>query len=206
MESLPWFLLASIALIVTPGPDLIYVLTRGIADGKWAGVASAIGVTTGILVHTVTASLGLAVLLRTSTMMFWALKIAGGVYLMHLGWQMIKNKKALEVVTCRSSFDLRRCFIQGFWSNVLNPKVALFFVAFLPQFVSEVNPHQSFHMIGLGLVFAAMTVVFLVTLGVFAGGVGVWLRARKNLARRIRIGSGSVLMLLGLRLLVPQKG
>ena len=108
MESLTLFILASIALIVTPGPDIIYVLTRGIADGKWSGVISAIGVTAGILVHTMAAALGLAVLLKTSTYAFCALKVVGGLYLIYLGYQVIKNKKALEITGLQKSFEFRK--------------------------------------------------------------------------------------------------
>jgi len=205
MESLTLFIIASIALIVTPGPDIIYVLTRGIADGKWSGVMSAIGVTSGILIHTMAAALGLAVLLKTSVYAFWTLKVAGGIYLMYLGYQVMKNKKAFEIAELQKSFDMKRCFIQGFLSNLLNPKVALFFVAFLPQFVSEENSSHSFYMIALGLIFALMTISFLMILGLFAGGIGSWLKERKKIAGKIRIGSGTVLMLLGLRLIVPQK-
>jgi threonine/homoserine/homoserine lactone efflux protein len=205
MESLTLFIIASIALIVTPGPDIIYVLTRGIADGKWSGMMSAIGVTSGILVHTMAAALGLAVLLKTSMYAFWTLKVAGGIYLMYLGYQLIKNKKAFEITRIQNKFDIKKCFIQGFLSNVLNPKVALFFVAFLPQFVSEESLNHSFSMIGLGLIFALMTIIFLMILGLFAGSIGSWLKERKRIAGKIRIGSGTVLMLLGLRLIVPQK-
>ena len=110
MESLTIFIIASIALIVTPGPDIIYVLTRGIADGKRSGAVSAVGVTSGILIHTMAAALGLAVLLKTSTYAFWTLKIAGGIYLMYLGYQVIKNKQALDIIHCRDCFDI----INGF--------------------------------------------------------------------------------------------
>jgi threonine/homoserine/homoserine lactone efflux protein len=205
MESLAFFMLASIALIVTPGPDIIYVLTRGIADGKRSGVMSAIGVTAGILVHTMAAALGLAVLLKTSTYAFWTLKVAGGIYLMYLGYQVIKNKKALEITGLQKSLDIKKCFLQGFLSNVLNPKVALFFVAFLPQFINKDSANQSLDMIIFGLIFAVMTILFLMVLGLFAGGIGIWLKQRKKIASKVRIGSGTVLILLGLRLIVPQK-
>ena len=98
----------------------------------------------------------------------------------------------------------KNVFIQGFLSNVLNPKVAQFFVAFLPQFVSEESLNHSFNMIGLGLIFALMTIIFLMILGLFAGSIGSWLKEKKRIAGKIRIGSGTVLMLLGLRLIVPQ--
>jgi len=205
MESFTLFIIASIALIFTPGPDIIYVLTQGIADGKRSGVISAAGVTTGILIHTMAAALGLAVLLKTSTYAFWALKVVGGIYLMYLGYQVIKNKQALEITGLQKSLDTKKCFLQGFFSNVLNPKVALFFVAFLPQFVNKDSANQSLDMIIFGLIFALMTIIFLMVLGFFAGGIGIWLKQRKKIAGKIRIGSGTVLMLLGLRLILPQK-
>ena len=205
MDSFTIFLIASIALIVTPGPDIIYVLTRGIADGKRSGAVSAVGVTSGILIHTMAAALGLAVLLKTSTYAFWTLKVAGGIYLMYLGYQVIKNKQALELTGIQNSLDMRKCFFQGFFSNVLNPKVALFFVAFLPQFVNKDSPNQSFDMIFLGMIFAFMTIIFLMLLGLFAGGIGGWLKQRRKIAGKIRLRSGTVLMLLGLRLVLPQK-
>ena len=88
---------------------------------------------------------------------------------------------------------------------MLNPKVALFFIAFLPQFVPKDSLNSSYNMIGLGLIFALLTIIFLIILGLFAGAIGAWLRERKGIAGKITIGSGTVLMLLGLRLIVPQK-
>jgi len=205
MEQLPLFIAASIALIITPGPDIIYVLTRGIADGRRAGVMSAIGVTFGILFHTVAASLGLALLLQTSVYAFWALKIIGGIYLIYLGIQIIKNKKGYEIKEFNHHFDTKKCLIQGFLSNVLNPKVALFFVAFLPQFVSVDVQDNSIYLIILGLIFALMTIVFLTILGLFSGVIGTWLQERRKAAGRIRIGSGVIIMVLGFRLLISQK-
>jgi threonine/homoserine/homoserine lactone efflux protein len=205
MESLPLFLIASIALIITPGPDIIYVLTRGISDGKRAGLLSAIGVTLGILFHTITSSLGLALLLKTSVYAFWALKIIGGSYLVYLGFQVLKNKNAFVLNVCQKNFDNKKCLMQGLLTNVLNPKVALFFVAFLPQFVNMENQNHNIYMIFLGLIYALMTIVCLAILGFFAGSIGTWLQKRKRIAGKIRLGSGTILILLGVRLLVPQK-
>lgn len=204
MESFTFFLIASTALIITPGPDSIYVLTRGIAEGKLPGVISAIGVTSGILVHTVAAALGIAVLLKTSTYAFWVLKACGGIYLIYLGCQMIKTRNSFDISELRTKTDIKKCFIQGFISNVLNPKVALFFVAFLPQFVDMNSSDHSLNMIALGLIFALMTVIFLVTVGVFAGTIGKWLNRKKHIAGKIRFGSGTFLLLLGLDLMIPR--
>ena len=203
MESLPLFILASVVLIITPGPDLLYVLTRGIAGGRQSGVASALGVTTGILVHTIAAVLGLAVLLKTSTVGFLLVKTAGGIYLVYIGVQMIRNRKAIDLMESDRGIDSKRCFLQGFISNVLNPKIALFFVTFLPQFVSMENAHHGLCMAGLGLLFAAMTVVFLVLLGLFAGQVGAWLQKKKGAPVLLNSAAGTLLVGLGLFILKP---
>jgi threonine/homoserine/homoserine lactone efflux protein len=205
MESLPLYIIAALALIVTPGPDVIYVLSRGIADGRVGGLMSALGVTCGILIHTLAASLGLAVLLQTSAIGFWILKLAGGVYLVYLGIQVIKNKKAFDLYINREGINIKKCFVQGFLSNVLNPKVALFFVAFLPQFVDLNSPHYSAHMIGLGLIYAVMTILFLSILGIFSGIIGVWLKSKRSVTGKVRWVSGLVLMVLGVRLLAFQR-
>lgn len=128
-----------------------------------------------------------------------------GTYLDLIEITIIKNKIALEVSGFQKNFDMKKCFIQGFLSNVLNPKVALFFVAFFPHFVCEDSLNRGFSMIGLGLIFDLMTIIFLLILGLFSGGIGSWLKEKKNIAGKIRIGSGTVLILLGLRLIVPQK-
>lgn len=205
MESLPLFIFASAVLIVTPGPDLIYVLTRGIAGGRRSGVVSAVGVTAGLLVHTLAAALGLAVLLQTSTIGFLALKTAGGLYLIYLGCQMVRNRGRIDLAGVGTRMGVRRCFVQGFVSNVLNPKIALFFVTFLPQFVSLESTNQSLYMAGLGLLFAFMTVIFLLVLGLFAGQIGSWLQHRKQVTSHINGGAGSALVLLGLFLLRPDQ-
>jgi threonine/homoserine/homoserine lactone efflux protein len=203
MTSLYLFIAASAVLIATPGPDVIYVLTRGMSGGRIAGIMSAIGVTSGILVHTVAASLGLTVLLQTSTYAFWTMKIIGGGYLIYLGIQMIRKRRDLVLKRTEADVRTRQCIWQGFLSNVFNPKVALFFVAFLPQFVNPGMENQSVHMIFLGLLFALMTLIFLVILGVFAGAVSSWLYRRKEVGERIGGASGAVLMILGIRLLLP---
>lgn len=205
MESFPLFLAASVALIITPGPDILYVLSRGIAEGRWAGAMSALGITCGILVHTLAASLGLAVLLRTSGMAFSALKIAGGLYLIFVGWQLITSRKGLDLSSGQTTLGLKTCFAQGFMTNVLNPKVALFFVAFLPQFVRSESAHHALAMIGLGLTFALMSVVFLTTLGLASGSVGLWLQTRHRAATILPLASGSAIIALGVSLLMPFK-
>ena len=205
MESLPLFITACIALIITPGPDVLYVLTRGIADGRWAGIMSAAGITSGILVHTLAVSLGLAVLLKTSTYAFWALKIGGGLYIIYLGRQMLKNTEAFALNGLQQTYGLKKCFLQGLLCNVLNPKVALFFVAFLPQFARMDSPRHGLYLIGLGLIYYLLSFIIMVSFGFFAGTIGSWLNEFKQAAGKIRFASGTILVLLGLSLLVPQR-
>ena len=194
------FLAASWILIITPGPDMIYVITRGISQGRKAGVISAIGVTLGILVHTVFAAFGLAIILRTSALAFLAVKFAGSGYLIYLGAQALRNKSDFALSEDKPKAGIRTIFIQGILSNVLNPKIALFFLAFLPQFVNLSHGNASIQMAYYGLTFALFGIVFLVILGYFSGSIGSWLSSKQYLAQKIRWFTGSILIALGLRL------
>ena len=194
------FLAASWVLIITPGPDMMYVVTRGISQGKTAGMISAVGVTLGILVHTVFAAFGLAVILRTSALAFLAVKFAGAGYLIYLGLKAMKNKSDVTFNKRKSKASVRTIFVQGVLSNVLNPKIALFFLAFLPQFVDPGHGSASAQMVCLGLTFALCGIVFLVLLGYFSGRMGAWFSSKQKFAQKIRWFTGSILIALGLRL------
>ena len=126
------FFVASWALILTPGPDMLYVLTRGIVQGHRAGVISALGVTLGILVHTLAAAFGLAVLLQTSAVAFLVVKYIGALYLIYLGIKALRDTRSFAFHGDRQAVPVRAILWQGVLSNVTNPKIALFFLAFLP--------------------------------------------------------------------------
>ncbi|WP_205427805.1 LysE family translocator [Halorussus sp. MSC15.2] len=151
------FVTAAMALVLTPGPDTVFVLTQGVSEGRRGGLASALGVSTGVLVHTTAATLGLAALLRASALAYAAVKYAGAAYLLYLGAKTLRRGDELDfsdagsdetasaagatgatnVASPASGPDLRSGFLRGVTVNVLNPKVALFFLAFLPQFVGS---------------------------------------------------------------------
>jgi threonine/homoserine/homoserine lactone efflux protein len=194
------FFTASWVLIITPGPDMIYVVTRGISQGRKAGVISAIGVTLGILVHTIFAAFGLAILLRTSALAFLVVKFAGAGYLIYLGVQAVRIKSDFMFTNDKPNVGIKKIFVQGILSNVLNPKIALFFLAFLPQFVHPDNGSAAIQMVCLGLTFALFGIIFLVVLGYFSGGIGTWLSKKQYFTQKIRWFSGSILIALGLRL------
>ncbi len=188
-------------LIITPGPDLIYVLTKGISCGKKAALTSAVGVTLGILVHTVFAALGLSLILQTSALAFTLVKIIGAGYLIYLGAKMLKNNGPQFDLEEESEIPLRKVFLQGLISNTLNPKVALFFMAFLPQFIRTSETGASpVPFILLGSIFACFTLTFLITLGYFSGYVGQYLKTKASIAKWIQNISGLVMILLGIRL------
>jgi threonine/homoserine/homoserine lactone efflux protein len=194
------FVTLSWILIITPGPDLLYVLTRGISIGRKAGLISAVGVTLGILVHTTFAAFGLSIILKTSALAFMIVKSVGAGYLIYIGIKTILEKKKFDLKKT-AEIKNNKIFIQGLFSNVLNPKVALFFMAFLPQFVNAKGQESiAIQFVVLGLIFAFFTVVFLTTLGYFSGLIGQYLFRNSTIATRLQSVSGFILILLGIRI------
>ena len=199
------FVAASWALIIAPGPDMLYVITRGMSQGRKAGLLSALGVTLGILVHTIFAAFGLAVLLQTSALAFLAVKYVGAMYLIYLGFKALKDKSNFAPPSQPQHVDFRSIFWQGVLSNVLNPKVALFFLAFLPQFVNRASGHVTLQMFTLGIVFALFGVMFLSVVGYFSAGIGRWLTSRSGLTNTLRWLTGGVFIGLGIRLALVER-
>lgn len=199
------FILASWALILAPGPDMLYVITRGIAHGPKAGVLSAIGVICGILVHTLAAAFGLALLIQASTAAFLIVKFAGVFYLFYLGIKSLRDKSAFQLQSRVSAVSSRKLFWQGVLSNVLNPKVAIFFLAFLPQFVDKTGSNIGLQMVLLGLLFALFGLSFLTVVGCFAGVIGAWLLRRPQYTNILRWLTGTVLIGLGVRLALTEQ-
>lgn len=199
------FVGAAWALILAPGPDMLFVISRGMSQGRRAGLVSALGVTLGVLVHTLSAALGLAVLLQASAVAFLVVKIAGAAYLVYLGIKTLRDRIALALPGAGPPYSLRAIFWQGALSNVLNPKVALFFLAFLPQFVNREAGAAPLQMMGLGLTFALFGVTFLSVVGWFAGAIGRWLGGQARWAAALRWLTGGVLVGLGVRLALAEQ-
>jgi threonine/homoserine/homoserine lactone efflux protein len=194
------FIAASWVLILTPGPDTIYVLTRGISQGKQAGVVSALGVTLGIGFHTLAAAFGVAVVLQTSALAFLIVKYVGALYLLYLGIKTLKEHGSLTPAPDHKPRQLRVLFWQGVLSNVTNPKIALFFLAFLPQFVHPEHGQVPLQMIILGLIFALFGVIYLCGVGYSAGRVGGWIAKHPRHLKPLRWMTGGIFLGLGLRL------
>ena len=194
------FVVASLVLIVTPGQDMILVMSRSIAQGSAAGVATAAGVSVGLVGHTVLATLGLGAVLRTSEWLFLALKLVGAAYLVYLGIQLLRSRGHELTVLSAAPRSLLRLFFDGALSNVSNPKIAVFYFAFLPQFVLPGARYPTLAVFVLGLVFAALTFLVKGPVGLVAGRLSGWLRARPKALVWIYRTSGAVLLGLGLKL------
>jgi threonine/homoserine/homoserine lactone efflux protein len=196
--SIAVFSVAAILLLLTPGPAVLYVVARSVEQGRIAGLASVCGITTGTLVHVLAASLGLSALLASSALAFAVVKFAGAGYLIYIGVRRIFSRidapAASLVLPVRS---LRRLYRDGFVVNLLNPKTALFFVAFLPQFVDPGRGAATFQIAFLGLLFTFMGLMSDGVYALVAGTAARWVKRRGSYLRWERYVTGSVFIGLG---------
>ena len=194
------FVVASLVLIATPGQDMILVMSRSVAQGASAGVVTAAGVSVGLVGHTVLATLGLGAVLRTSEWLFVALKFVGAAYLIYLGIGLLRTQQGGLPIGAQAIRSLGKLFLDGAVSNLSNPKIAIFYFAFLPQFVSPSAQYPTLTVFVLGLLFAGLTFVVKAPVGLFAGRLSVWLRARPGVLQWVFRSSGAILVALGVRL------
>lgn len=161
-SALGWFILAGLVLNLTPGPDVLSVVSHALRAGWRAGALAALGVAVGCLVHIAAAALGLGALLATSATAFGVLKGVGAAYLAYAGWRLLRSGPSsatkFEAAYANrtgdaADFDPKTVFLRGFWTNALNPKVALFFLAFVPQFIAPAVTDKALAFVGLGLLF-----------------------------------------------------
>jgi threonine/homoserine/homoserine lactone efflux protein len=170
--SLGLYVAASLALIATPGQDMLYVITRSLAQGRVAGLCSALGVCLGILVHTALAALGVGAILHASETLFLALKLAGAAYLVYLGLRLVLSRESPRIGGLGDARLTSLALIrQGVLSNVTNPKIVLFFFAFLPQFVDPASAHPTRELVFLGVLYAALGLPVKVGVGLAAGSL-----------------------------------
>jgi len=190
------FLMTSIIVVATPGTGVLYTLTAGLSRGARASTVAAVGCTLGILPHMVAAITGLAALLHTSALAFQVLKYLGVAYLLYMAWSTLKDKESLSVEQDASPPSAVKVISSGILINILNPKLTIFFFAFLPQFVSPNEPSASMRMLELSAVFMLLTFVVFVGYGVFAASVRKHLITRPRAVtwmRRIFAGSFAAL-------------
>jgi threonine/homoserine/homoserine lactone efflux protein len=191
------FLITAFVLLITPGPAVLYIIARSIDQGRVAGVVSALGVGLGTTFHVAAAALGISALLASSALAFGVLKYLGAGYLIYLGVRKLMGRDPDVFRTTRAPKTMRRIFWQGVVVNVLNPKTALFFLAFLPQFVDVGRGQVALQMIVLGIVFVIMGVFSDGVWALFAGTAGSWLKNHVGILRAQRYFAGSVFITLG---------
>lgn len=200
LSSFLTFALATLILNITPGPDLMYIVARSVGQGRRAGIVSSFGIATGCLFHTFLAAFGISAILRSSTIAFGVVRYAGATYLVYLGVRLLwrRGKSEGSSVAERPAASLGAIYRQGVFTNALNPKVALFFLAFLPQFVSPQLGSVAMQMAALGLYFIFSGTIVCLLVAMLAGTAGDFFRRGRNINRMER-ASGAVFIALGVR-------
>lgn len=203
-STLFYFLGASVALTIAPGPDNIFVLTQGIARGRKPAIITALGMCSGISIHTIAAAFGISAVFYSSLVAFNAVKYAGAAYLLYLAYKTLRDRSAVTLSNTdeRSDADL---FKRGFIMNVLNPKVAMFFLAFLPQFVSPKAAFFPLQMLLLGLIFMVQASIIFTLIGYFSGSIGGFILTRPKIARYFGWLTAGVFASLGVKLALAER-
>jgi threonine/homoserine/homoserine lactone efflux protein len=195
------FLVTGIVLALTPGPDTFYILGRSMVQGRSAGLASVLGIATGSLVHTLAAALGLSALLAASASVFLAVKLAGAAYLVYLGCKMLFSRAAAASIPKGfSSSGFGAAYRQGLVTNVLNPKVALFFLAFMPQFIAAESSSKFAAFLVLGLCFTITGSLWCLCLAWFSSMIGDRLRGNATFGEVLNRAAGGLFVFLGIRI------
>ena len=197
--SLLGFLCASMALTVSPGPDNIFVITQGVTRGRKAAVVTALGMCSGISIHTTAAAFGISAIFYSSAVAFNLVKYAGAGYLLYLAFKTMRGSSSITLASAES-LPAAALFRRGFVMNVLNPKVALFFLAFLPQFVTAAAGHLPMQMILLGTIFMIQAVVIFSLIGWFSGTIGKQLQSNPQISGYFDRLTAGVFAALGVKL------
>ncbi|GGK21546.1 LysE family translocator [Salinarimonas ramus] len=199
------YLLTSLIVILLPGTGVLYTLAYGLGRGWRASVLAAIGCTLGIVPHIAASIVGLAALLHTSALAFQIVKYLGVAYLLWMAFSMLREGGALEVSENKAPTPALKIVRNGFLLNILNPKLSLFFLAFLPQFVPAGTPNATLTMLGLALVFMALTFIVFVGYGAFASATRSYVIAKPRVVTWLKRGFAGAFGLLGLRLALAER-
>jgi threonine/homoserine/homoserine lactone efflux protein len=199
------FLGAAVVLTLMPGPDNLFVLALSISKGKKAGISTSLGLCTGLIVHITAATVGISAIIYQSALAFAVVKYAGAAYLLFLAWKSFREKESGFNLTHQSSLDYKSLYKKGIIMNVLNPKVSLFFLAFLPQFINYSTGNVPLQMLTLGIIFMLQAILIFIVISVFSEKVGYLLRKSPSLSKKINILQGSLFTLIGLKIAFSDK-
>jgi RhtB (resistance to homoserine/threonine) family protein len=195
------FIIAGILLNLTPGNDTIFILSRCMAQGRQAGIMSVLGIATGSIIHTTLAAFGLSVIIAGSIVAFNIIKYAGAAYLVYIGYKMLTDQSQPDTATSiiEKKINLKKIYRDGVITNVLNPKVALFFIAFLPQFIDLTFKNTVLPFLALGITFTITGTIWCLILANFASIISGKLKSNKKLSGYINKICGAVLIGLGIK-------
>lgn len=201
------FILAGILLNLTPGNDTIFILSRSMAQGRQAGIMSVLGIATGSVIHTTLAAFGLSIIIAKSIIAFHIIKYAGAVYLVYIGYKMLTDRSQFntENLLIEKKIDLKKIYRDGVITNVLNPKVALFFIAFLPQFIDPAFTNIVLPFLALGITFTITGTIWCLLLANFASFISDKLKNNKKLSEYINKACGAILIGLGIKVALTGK-
>ena len=198
------FLTAAILITLSPGPDNMMVLGVGIAKGRARGIAFGLGCALGCLNHTLLAVIGVSALIAASPAAFTALKIAGGLYLIWMGFQALRSRGGAQAASNVPDESAKQLFFKGLLANAINPKVVLFFLSFLPQFVVASREDANWQIAWLGVIFTVQAALLFGLLGYFSGVIGQWLNRTPRAGMWLDRVAGAIFVGLGLRLIVAR--
>jgi threonine/homoserine/homoserine lactone efflux protein len=201
--NLPLFLITSLIIIIAPGPDFIYVTTRGVSQGKKFGALSALGISAGLLIHTMLAAFGLSAIIQASRIAYLAIQYIGAGYLIYLGLKTFMTNNTLMSGDVKSQ-SKKSAFRQGVLTNLFNPKAIVTFMAFLPQFVDSKINHPISQFLFLGCILSFIAILWFGVVGYFAGLIGTCIKKSIVFQNVIKYLSGSILILLGIRLAIRE--
>lgn len=198
------FILSSVLLNITPGADTVYILTRSAVGGRKMGIVSALGISTGILIHTVLAALGLSAILASSKLLFNIMKLCGAIYLAVMGIKALLSKDSLISEENAQNTSLWQIYRQGVLTNALNPKVALFFLALLPQFVSADNPYGPLPFLLLGLTFFTTSTIWCILVAFISSFLSRLLNSSSKISTLACKFTGIIYIALGINILLSK--
>lgn len=194
------FLGVAIVLTLMPGPDILFVIAQSISQNKQAGISTALGLCTGLLVHITAATLGVSAIVYQSSLAFGLVKYAGAAYLLYLAWESFREKDATFMISNQKARTYPSLYKKGILMNLLNPKVSLFFLALLPQFVNKTTGKIPLQMLVLGFIFLIQAFIIFAIVSFFSEKVGKTLLAKPTFARNINRIKGTLLAIIGIQI------
>lgn len=200
IDTLLAYVAACFVVVISPGPDNILAISRGLSQGKVAALLSSVGAGLGILCHSLAAAFGLSLIIQGSPQAFWVVKIVGALYLLWLGYKALVAGDLISFMPT-AQLPLRRVFVTGILSNVLNPKPGLFVLAFLPQFVDAGRGSVPVQMLTYGAIFAVLTTMLFALMGAFASRLAGWLQVRPKMIKGVNMVAGLTFIAAGLSVL-----